>query len=193
MRVLGTVGLPGSGKGEAAAVAREEEVPVVTMGDVIRDECRRRGLDPAEHHGDIARQLREEEGQAAIAERSIPRVEAAAEESDADVVLIDGIRSPVEVDRFREVFGEGFAVIAIKAPFSVRADRLGARGRDESDLDIDQLREREKRELAFGMGEVIENADVRIDNTGSLEAFRDRIRRLLRDGPDSSISTGDQT
>ena len=35
MRVIGTVGLAGSGKGEAAAVARELEIPVVTMGDVI--------------------------------------------------------------------------------------------------------------------------------------------------------------
>ena len=31
MRVLATVGLPGSGKGEAASVARELDVPVVTM------------------------------------------------------------------------------------------------------------------------------------------------------------------
>ena len=58
MRVIGTVGLPGSGKGEAAAVAKEDGVPVVTMGDVIGAECRDRGLDPAEHHGEIARALR---------------------------------------------------------------------------------------------------------------------------------------
>ncbi|MFC6725676.1 AAA family ATPase, partial [Halobium palmae] len=67
MTVIGTVGLPGSGKGEAAAVAREEGLPVVTMGDVIRQECRDRGLDPAEHHGRVATALREEHGQSAIA------------------------------------------------------------------------------------------------------------------------------
>ena len=43
MRVIGTVGLAGSGKGEFATVAEETGVPVVTMGDVIRRECRGRG------------------------------------------------------------------------------------------------------------------------------------------------------
>ena len=38
MTVIGIVGLPGSGKSEAANVAAEMGVPVVTMGDVIREE-----------------------------------------------------------------------------------------------------------------------------------------------------------
>ncbi|WP_435126127.1 AAA family ATPase [Halobaculum sp. D14] len=179
MRVIGTVGLPGSGKGEAAAVAEEEGVPVVTMGDVIREECRRRGLDPAEHHGEVAKALREEEGPAAIAERSIPLIEEAAAETDADAVLVDGLRSMVELERFRDRFGDDFLLVSIEAPFDVRAERLGARGRDDSDVDVDALRRREERELEFGMGEVIDAADVTVENTESLAAFRDRVRDLL--------------
>ncbi len=179
MRVIGTVGLPGSGKGEAAAVAEEEGVPVVTMGDVIRAECRDRGLDPAEHHGAIARALREENGSAAIAERSIPLIEEAAADHEADTVLVDGLRAPVELERFRERFGDEFTLVAITAPFDVRAERLGDRGRDDSDVDREALREREERELGFGMGEVIDAADVTIDNTDTLAAFRDRVRTVL--------------
>ena len=59
MNVYGFVGLPGSGKSEAAAVARDLGIPVVTMGDVIRQECRDRGLDPATEHGRVAQALRE--------------------------------------------------------------------------------------------------------------------------------------
>ncbi|MFC7070051.1 AAA family ATPase [Halobaculum lipolyticum] len=179
MRVIGTVGLPGSGKGEAAAVAEEEGVPVVTMGDVIRAECRDRGLDPAEHHGAIARALREEHGPAAIAERSVPLIEDAAAGSDADAVLVDGLRAPVELARFRERFGDDFVLVAITAPFDLRAERLGARGRDDSDLDTEALRDREERELGFGMGEVIDAADVTVENTDTLAAFRDRVRAVL--------------
>jgi len=98
MRVIGTVGLPGSGKSEAASVAEELGIPVVTMGDVIRQECRDRGLDPAEHHGEIAGALREENGPDAIARRSLPIIEAELE--DEDTVLVDGIRAGVEVERF---------------------------------------------------------------------------------------------
>ena len=103
MRVIGTVGLAGSGKGEFAAVAERQGVPVVTMGDVIRAECRERGLDPAEHHGEVAETLREENGPAAIAEASLPHVETALE--DAETVVVDGIRSDVEVDVFEDRFG----------------------------------------------------------------------------------------
>lgn len=183
MRVIGTVGLPGSGKGEAAAVAREEGIPVVTMGDVIREACRERGLDPAEHHGDVARALREEEGEAAIAARSLPRVEAALE--DADVVLVDGLRAPVEVERFEAALGDDFHVVSIEAPFEVRAARLADRDRDLSDADREALREREERELDFGMGEVMADADLRVENVGSLDSFRERVRRLLREGPEA--------
>ena len=180
MTVIGTVGLPGSGKGEAASVAREEGVPVVTMGDVIREECRDRGLDPAEHHGKVARRLREENGPAAVAERSLPPIREHL--ADSETVLVDGLRSDVEVERFEEAFGEEFLLVSIEAPFEVRAERLGARGRDNSDLTRDALRKREERELGFGMGEAMNLADVVIENTDTLEAYRARIRHLLRQG-----------
>jgi len=84
MHVIGTVGLPGSGKGEAATVAADAGIPVVVMGDVIRAECRRRGLDPAECHGQVAVALREEEGDDAIAARTLPRIREAAAEQDRE-------------------------------------------------------------------------------------------------------------
>jgi dephospho-CoA kinase len=181
MQVIGTVGLPGSGKGEAAAVAREEGVPVVTMGDVVRDACRDRGLDPSEHHGEVARALREEEGPAAIADRSLPTVRSALDEAGA--VLVDGLRSPIEVETFEAAFGTDFLVVSVEAPFETRAERLGARGRDASDADLQALRDREERELGFGMGEVMDEADVVIRNVETLDAYRDRVRRLFRAGP----------
>jgi dephospho-CoA kinase len=179
MTVIGTVGLPGSGKGEAADVAREADIPVVVMGDVIREACRQRGLDPAEHHGDVATALREEGGPAAIAERSLPHIREAL--ADHDTVLVDGLRSDVEAERFDETFGDEFVLVSIEAPFGTRAERLGARGRDESDLSEQALRGREERELDFGMGEAMELADVTVENTGSLAAFRETVRRLLED------------
>ncbi|WP_122088944.1 AAA family ATPase [Halalkalicoccus subterraneus] len=178
MRVIGTVGLPGSGKGEAAAVAREEGIPVVTMGDVIRRECRDRGLDPADHHGEVATAMREEDGPLAIAERSLPLIEERLEGSR--VVLVDGLRSGAEAKRFEEAFGEDFTLIAVEAPFEIREQRLGTRGRDNPETE--SLETRDERELGFGMGEAMTRADVTIENTDSLERFRERIRELLSKG-----------
>lgn len=183
MKVLATVGLPGSGKGEAATVARERDVPVVTMGDVIRAACRDRGLDPATEHGTVATALREENGPAAIAERSLPLIEDAL--TDSDVVLVDGVRSDVEVDTFEDAFGNKFSLISIEAPFEVREQRLAERGRDKgADEGGESLAARDERERGFGMDEAMARADVTIDNTSSLEQFRGKVRTLLAEGVD---------
>ncbi len=175
MTVIGIVGLPGSGKSEAAAVAREEGLPVITMGDVIRAACRDRGLDPATHHGEVAQALREENGSGAIAERSLPMIEDAL--ADAEAVVVEGIRSKVEVERFEEAFGDAFTLVSVEAPFDVRAERIDERGRD--DTDAESLRERDERELGFGMGEAMDRADVVVENADSLESFHEEIRGLL--------------
>ena len=183
MQVIGLVGLPGSGKSEAAAVAAEQDVPVVTMGDVIRAACRERGLDPATDHGQVAKALREEDGRDAIAARSLPLIEDALESNVT--VVVDGIRSDVEVDRFVEAFGEDFTLVSVEAPFETRAERLDLRGRDASaEEGGETLEDRDARELDFGMGEAMAMADVTVENTASLAAFRARIRDLLRDEAD---------
>jgi len=176
MRVIGTVGLPGSGKSEAATVAEEAGVPVLIMGDVIRQECRDRGLDPAQHHGRIAQALREENGPGAIAQRSLPIVEDHL--ADSDTVLVDGIRSDVEVETFREAFGEDFTLVHVFAPRELRRERIESRDRP-GDTDGESLDAREERERGFGMDDAIDLADVRIENTGSLAAFHEAFRGLL--------------
>lgn len=176
MRVIATVGLAGSGKGEFAAVAERAGVPVVTMGDVIRAECRKRGLDPAEQHGEVASALREENGPAAVAEASLPHVESALE--DADTVVVDGIRSDTEVDVFESRFGGSFTLVGIEAPFETRRTRIDERGRDDVENGED-LAARDERELGFGLGEALDRADVTVENTGSLGAFRERVREVL--------------
>lgn len=173
--------MPGSGKSEAAAVARELDIPVVTMGDVIRQEAVERGLDPKTEHGRVARELREEGGTAAVADHSLPTIREALEESD--VVLVDGIRSDAEVEVFEDVFGDDFTLVEVYAPFELRQARIDTRGRDAGEAEGgESLASRDERELGFGMGDAIEDADVRIENTGTLEEFHARIRELLTEG-----------
>ncbi|WP_137290955.1 AAA family ATPase [Natronorubrum halophilum] len=185
MHVIGTVGLPGSGKGEAATVARENGIPVVTMGDVVRQETADRGLDPTKDHGKVAQALRDENGPAAIAERSLPMIEDRLE--DHETVLVDGIRSGTEVDAFETRFGEAFTLVSIEAPFETRAERVDARGRDVSEDDGGEgLAARDERERGFGMDDAMERADVVIENTDSLEAFHERIRTIVRGGAETA-------
>jgi dephospho-CoA kinase len=88
----------------------------------------------------------------------------------------------VEVERFEAAFGEDFRLVSIESPFETRAKRLDLRGRDAGDDEGgESLEARDERELEFGMGQAMEHADHSIDNTDSLEAFRDRVRHLLEE------------
>ncbi|WP_247730899.1 AAA family ATPase [Halovivax limisalsi] len=187
MHVIGTVGLPGSGKGEAATVAREAGIPVVTMGDVVRQETADRGLDPSKDHGAVAQALRDENGPTAIAERSLPMIRDRLEAHET--VLVDGIRSEAEVDVFEDAFGEAFTLLSIEAPFELRAERLTARGRDASEADGgESLEARDERELGWGMGEAMDRADAVVENTDSLEHFHERVREILETGPEATVT-----
>lgn len=176
MKVVGVVGMPASGKTEAAEVAREEGVPVVSMGDVIREEVELRGLEPTDKNmGRVGVALREKEGDDAVARRCASEIR----NKDASVVLVDGVRSADEAEFFREEFGEDFVLVAVEAPFETRLKRVRERGRSDDADAADELRERDERELGYGMGEAIEEADVTIQNDGSLEEFREEFRGVL--------------
>jgi len=169
------VGLPASGKGECSAVAEELGIPVVVMGDLIRRYAEKKGLAANDLNlGTIARRLREERGMAALAELTVPAVR----EQNAPVVLIDGIRGEAEVEVFRKTFPD-FTLIAVDCPFTTRLARLRNRGRSDDMIHENDLRSRDERECGFGLAEAMEGADIRIDNTGSLEECRTEIRKIL--------------
>ncbi len=182
MRIIAFVGMPASGKSEASNVAREMGIPVVTMGDVIRKEVELRGADPADG-GKIANELREKEGMDAIAKRCMVMIEEKMKENPSKVFVIDGVRGIAEVDYFKEHLGKGFMLvsIAIDSPIEERFDRIVARKREDDMDNIEQLKERDTREIGWGMGEAIAASDRIIENTSTLETYRANIRGLFEE------------
>ncbi len=176
MKVIGIVGMPASGKGEVSRIARDLGIPVVVMGDAIREQVRLAGLEPTDANcGAIAGRLRADLGMDAIARITIPAIEAAA----APVVLVDGIRGDYEVTTFREHFPD-FTLIGIVSSFETRYARLANRGRSDDSLTKEELRARDAREESWGLGRALELADCRIVNEGSLEGFATEVKDLLR-------------
>jgi len=175
MKVIGIVGLPASGKGEFSRIAAGMGIPVVVMGDVIRDAVRSAGLPVTDANlGSTANALRKEGGMAAIALRSLPVIA----EQKAPVVLVDGIRGDAEVDLFRSRFDD-FILIGVDAPFATRLARLNARGRADDVHDAADLIARDSREISWGLGRALSLADFLILNDGSMEEFEEKARSLL--------------
>lgn len=186
VQVLAFVGAPAAGKTEAASVAKELGIPVVTMGDVVREELRRRNLPLSDANaGGIANELREREGMDAIAKRCIPLIKGITltdterGKSAKAVIVIDGIRGVAEVETFKKAFGTDFVLVRIEAPLDLRYERIKNRGRGDDSLNTEEFKEREERENRWGMGEAMEKADKIVKNEGSLEGLKEQIKRIL--------------
>ena len=182
MKIIAFVGMPASGKSEASNVAREMNIPVVTMGDVIRKEVELRGADPTDG-GRIANELREKEGMDAIAKRCMVMIEEKMKENPSEIFIIDGVRGIAEVDYFKIHLGEGFMLvsIAIDSPIEERFDRIISRKREDDMDNIEQLKERDAREIGWGMGEAIAASDRIIENTTTLNEYRKNIHELFEE------------
>lgn len=171
-KILAFVGMPASGKSLAASILGESGIKVVNMGDAIREEVVRRGLEPTDTNvGGVGTDLRNKEGKDAVAKRCISKIQAA----DSDLLVVDGVRSLAEVNCFKKIFGSDFTLVAIEAPLDTRFARVQARKRSDDMSDIDALRVRDDRELGWGMGEAIAAADIAIMNAGTLDEFRKKV------------------
>jgi dephospho-CoA kinase len=175
VKVIGVVGLPASGKGEFSKIAAEAGIPVIVMGDMIRAEVKKAGLEPTDtNFGATANRLRAEGGMDAIAALCIPEIKR----QTAPLVLVDGIRGDAEVNLFRKHFS-GFILISIDSSFEKRLDRIRARGRSDDFVLPESLRNRDEREMNWGLGNALALADINIKNEGSLEEFSTEVISVL--------------
>lgn len=170
--------MPGSGKGEASDVARSIGLTVAVMGDIIRQEAARLGLELTDENlGSIGNLLRSQEGPEAVARRTLE----SALESGKDLVVIDGIRSKAEVDFFRE-HADRFCLVEIWTSQGARLNRVLARRRSDDTSDgSSSLQKRESREIGWGMQEAILEADLKLNNDGDLTIFKSSVQKLLED------------
>jgi dephospho-CoA kinase len=184
MKVIGVTGLPGSGKSVVSRVAKLLDIQVIRMGDVIREEAKKR----KQSTGDVAVDLRKEYGEFVVAERCVEIVnnylkskndnKKKKTQSKCKIFMIEGIRSEYEVEIFKKHF-KNFKIIAVHSTPKTRFKRLKKRMRPDDSAEESQFKLRDKRELNFGIGNVIATADYMIVNEGPLKKIKAIIRSIL--------------
>jgi dephospho-CoA kinase len=159
MLIIAITGMPGAGKSTAAKALEARGFKRVVMGDVVREETRRRGLEPDElNTGKVMLDLREKYGPGAVAEVCLRSLKATKE----SVVIVDGIRSYAEVEVFAR---EGqVKLLAVQASRDRRFKLLTKRARSDAPTTRASFDERDKRELSVGVGEAIAQADESLSN-----------------------------
>ena len=165
------IGMPGSGKDEFAMVAREMGIEVINMGDIVREYTSSTGVSIS-MSGEIASRERKANGMDIWAKRTIERVQS-------NFVVVEGVRNIEEIQRFRKDMVIGL-VVSISSGRDTRYARLLKRGREDDPRNIEEFTVREKRELSWGIGEVLATADRYICNDSSIDAFRESVKEFLR-------------
>lgn len=151
-------------------------LPVVTMGDVVRDEARKHSIPmTSEDVGRFADELRKKFGEDIIARLCVPIIKDLS-----TTVIVDGIRSLAEVERFRKEFGDDFVLIGVEAMDELRYERAKKRGREDEVRSYEEFLRRDEREKKWGVEEALKSANVVIENNSSLEEFREKVREVLR-------------
>lgn len=164
-------GMPGAGKEEVIQAIIPLGYEILRMGDIVREMAEQRQIDP-DRTGEFADAERKAHGPYIWAERTAERIK------NPEKTVIDGVRSLEEVEIFRKM-GD-VKIIAVHAAPETRYERLRRRNRGDESDSIEKMMERDRRELSWGLGNVIAMADVMIVNEGSLEELREKVRKIIR-------------
>lgn len=173
-KVVAVCGMPGSGKGEFAAVLERQGVPVLSMGDMVRAEVKRQNLAESPGiFGEVAAQLRADHGEDVLAVRLADAVDELLKSHQ--IVLIEGMRGTAERTVFSRRWMDDFESVAVEASPDTRFMRIQNRGRSE-DGDRAAFEVRDTREIGWGLDQIILEADHHIDNNIELEIFQENCR-----------------
>ena len=178
MKIIAFVGMPGSGKTEAADVARNLKFPVIRLGDLTDEELKKRGLEINEQNErKIREDLRKEFGMDIYAKRASERAEQINAEK---TVVLDGVKSFEEFLFLKNKYGKNFVSVCTTASPATRHKRLGQRKiRPLNEL---ECRSRDLSELKnLNEGATIAMADCYILNEKLKKiGFQGKIGALLR-------------
>ncbi|UCF12283.1 MAG: flagellar hook-basal body complex protein FliE [Thermoplasmatales archaeon] len=178
MKIVAFTGMPCSGKSEAVRIAKDKGIQVIRMGDMIWAETKNQGLELNDKNvGEVANSMRDKYGKDIWARKTVDSIKTL---NKSNRIVVDGIRNVEEIIFFKKELSSDFIVIAIDAPDKLRKKRALSRGRKDDSNDIKTIEERDKRELRWGIGEVIALADIVISNEGSIDEFRKRVKEFLQ-------------
>ncbi|MCI6929860.1 MAG: AAA family ATPase [Methanobrevibacter boviskoreani] len=175
MNVIGISGLPGSGKSYISKFAIDKGAIVVNMGDCVREEAKKRNEDSRV----TAIKLREEFGKYVVANLTINKIKGLLNENvNSKLIVVEGIRSPYEVELFKNNF-EDFKILSVFSSPKTRFNRLKLRNRADDSQNFEDFKKRDLDELSFGIGDVISTSDYLIINEDDLDSYKKEVNRYL--------------
>jgi cytidylate kinase len=173
MKLIGLSGTNGAGKDSVGELlAAKHGILFVSVTDMLRDECRKRGLPvEREHLRAISGEWRREGGLGVLIDKATEVFKAQTESYTG--LVVSSLRNPGEADRVHELYG---AELWIDASPEVRYQRITQRdaGRSEDQKTYEQFLSEQEAEMngvpgdptSLKMSAVKDKSDVFILNDG---------------------------
>ncbi|MBU0612692.1 AAA family ATPase [Patescibacteria group bacterium] len=176
-KVLGFTGLIASGKGTACEyMSKKYGAESFRFSTILRDVVDRVYLPQTrENLQNISQVLRENFSQDILSKAIAEDVKKAK----AEIVVIDGVRRWTDIEHLKEI--PGFKLISLKVDAKTRYKRLTKRGEntDDTSKTWEEFQKDSDAEAEVHIQDMIEKADVIIDNNESLEEYYKQLDKLV--------------
>ncbi|MEK7633313.1 MAG: nucleoside monophosphate kinase [Patescibacteria group bacterium] len=175
--IIAIVGLPGSGKTDAAAFFKRKNLPVISFGKIINDYINQKNLPHDENtHKKIREEVRKKYGKEALAILNTKRIREDLKNNS--IIIIEGMRSWEEYLYLKKEFSKvDLVIVCLYTDKNLRYKRISKRNnRFEhygEERDINEV-------IGLNMGPTIAFADYFIKNNYSLEDFYDKLELIYR-------------
>lgn len=179
MKVIGIIGLNGSGKDEVVKyLSRKYGVTLFSAGDLVREIAAQRGIEPTRENLDnITREYFQHFGEGYF----LRTIAGIIRQKNLETAGISGIRSPQDIAILKQEFSGDFVLIHVSVSDPrMRYERIRKRASKRDEIDYaDFLREDQISEELFKINEAINQADFSISNDGSLDELYRQIDQLI--------------
>jgi len=176
--IIAIVGLPGSGKTDAAAYLNMNKgLPVISFGKTVIDKVNQKKLPHSEKaHKEVREELRAKYGKEAMAVLNIDKLRKALEKNL--IIVVEGMRSWEEFIYLKKILPEvKIVIVSIYSEKLLRYKRISKRNdRSEhygEERDINEI-------IGINAGPTIAYADHIIKNNYSKEEFNDKLELTYR-------------
>lgn len=177
-KIIAFVGMPGSGKSEAASFLQKKGIPFVRLGDLTDETVKKMSLPLNPESEKLVREkLRKEHGMAVYALKAETKIRTLL--ASHSVISLDGLYSWEEYVFLKKHFAQ-LTVIHVYAEPEVRYKRLA--DRVVRPVSSEQARARDLSELEkLNKGGPIAIADYMIENNGdNIEHLQSQIETLMK-------------
>ena len=177
-KVLGFTGLIASGKGTACKYLSEKYgAESFRFSTILRDVVDRVYLPQTrENLQNISQVLRENFSQDILSKAIAEDVKKAK----GEIVVIDGVRRWTDIEHLKAI--PGFQLVSLQVDTKTRYERLVKRGEnlDDTSKTWEEFQKDSNAEAEIHIQEMIEKADVIIDNNKQLDDFYKQLDKLVK-------------